>query len=75
MMPLCTSAMSAADETCGWAFGSVGAPCVAHRVCAMPQLPEGGPSNMAASSAAILPARLTTRSRPAWSTTATPAES
>src|SRR6478672_9466375 len=40
MIPLCTSAT---DPTmCGWALPTVGAPCVAQRVCAMPVVPCSG---------------------------------
>ena len=40
MMPLCTSATGPA--MCGWALPTVGAPCVAQRVWAMPMSPWSG---------------------------------
>ena len=39
MMPLCTTARPS-RETCGWALRSLGSPCVAQRVCAMPSWPR-----------------------------------
>ena len=43
MIPLCTTASVPSDDVCGCAFTSVGGPCVAHRVCAIPSLPFGAP--------------------------------
>ena len=74
MMPLWMTAMRSAQSRCGWALRSVGAPCVAHRVCPMPTDPAGAASLASAvSSSPSLPARFTTPSPP--SSTATPAES
>ena len=39
MMPLCTTAIAPVQSTCGWAFSSLGLPCVAQRVCPMPTVP------------------------------------
>ena len=36
-MPLCTTTMSPLQSRCGWAFSSVGRPCVAQRVWPMPK--------------------------------------
>jgi hypothetical protein len=74
MMPLCTTATSHFSSVCGWALRSVGGPCVAQRVWAMPNVPSTGRSPMAASSRAILPAALRV-STPWPFCTATPAES
>ena len=40
MMPLCTTATDSSVLRCGCALRSVGGPCVAQRVCAMPTLPR-----------------------------------
>ena len=73
-IPLWITATRPVQSRCGCALRSVGAPCVAQRVCPMPTEPAGGePSASAASSSASLPARFTTERPP--STTATPAES
>ena len=39
MIPLWTTATP--SYWCGWAFSSDGRPCVAQRVCPMPQVPRG----------------------------------
>ena len=41
MMPLCTSATRPWLPRWGWALTSLGAPCVAHRVCPMPVVDSG----------------------------------
>src|SRR3990172_4624680 len=46
----------------GWAFNSVGAPCVAQRVCAMPVAPESFCSPTWKASSATRPAERTRRS-------------
>ena len=74
MMPLCTSAIRS-PLVCGWALISLGAPWVAQRVWAIPVRPAIGPVSSADSSAATLPWRLHTRSLPAPSIIARPAES
>ena len=75
MMPLCTSATRRCAPLCGWAFTSLGAPCVAHRVCPMPTVAGGsGWSAIAFSRFASLPARLSDAIVPV-ATRAIPAES
>ena len=39
MMPLWTTTMRSLQSRCGWAFSSVGRPCVAQRVWPRPYLP------------------------------------
>ena len=56
MMPLWMTAIRPAWSVCGWAFGVVGAPCVAQRVCPMPSVPRGIFSSSACSSMLSLPA-------------------
>ncbi len=50
MMPLWMTASFPPSARCGWAFWSVGPPCVAHRVCPIPVNDAG---NGSASSAAV----------------------
>ncbi len=40
MIPLWTTVIRPSSLDCGWAFSSVAGPCVAHRVCPMPTLPD-----------------------------------
>ena len=40
-MPLCATTMRPPQSVCGWAFSSVGRPCVAQRVWAIPVRPLG----------------------------------
>jgi hypothetical protein len=54
MMPLCTRAMLATDR-CGCALTVLGTPCVAQRVCAMPQSPASGVASSSASRSRTLP--------------------
>ena len=71
MMPLWTIAMPSC-EMCGCALRSLGTPCVAHRVCAMPRSPCVGSASSASCSLRTLP---TVRSRlmsPVPFSTATP---
>ena len=42
MMPLWTTTMRPVQSRCGWAFSSVGRPCVAQRVWPMPYSPSSG---------------------------------
>src|SRR4029078_6146936 len=72
MMPLCTTETS--SVMCGWAFASVGLPCVAQRVWPMPVSPSSGEDFTPASRLRSLPSA---RRRPSCpcSTVATPAES
>ena len=42
MIPLCTTTMRPVQSRCGWAFSSVGRPCVAQRVWPMPYSPSSG---------------------------------
>ena len=42
MMPLCTTTISPVQSRCGWAFSSVGRPCVAQRVWPIPYMPSIG---------------------------------
>ncbi len=74
MIPLWITATPPPQSTCGWAFRSVGAPCVAQRVWPMAVVPAiEEVSRSAESSSASFPARFTTR-RPSFRT-ATPDES
>ncbi len=74
MMPLWTSANRSSQPVWGWALAWVGAPWVAHRVCAIPIVPWGGSDSTNRSSSAILPGILATwRPRPLM--IARPAES
>src|SRR5918995_7497332 len=75
MMPLWTTASVFPQSTCGCALTSQGRPCVAHRVCAMPSVPDGDPTFAnCASRFEILPSALQI-SRPCPLIVATPAES
>ena len=74
MMPLCTTTMRPVQSRCGWAFSSVGRPCVAQRVWPMPYSPSSGLVAMTSSSRASLPALRRSSMLPSR-TTATPAES
>ncbi len=74
MMPLCVTAIVPPQSVWGWALASVGAPCVAQRVCAIAVWPSGRCPARRFSSTAILPGALCT-SRPESFTTASPAES
>ena len=75
MMPLCTMAMRPVQSRCGWAFLSVGAPCVAQRVWAMPVVPTRLAVAQRSSRTATRPAHLTPWSSPSVESTSTPAES
>ena len=75
MIPLCTRATRPAAPRCGWALRSLGAPCVAQRVCPMPVQASGsGWSASALSRFASLPARFSEAILPSC-TRAIPAES
>ena len=75
MIPLCTSATRPVPPGCGCALTSLGAPCVAQRVCPMPVEDSGsGSSAIAFSRLASLPARFAQEIVPS-ATRATPAES
>ena len=75
MMPLWMTAMRPDWSVCGWAFGVVGAPCVAQRVWPMPSVPVGmSASELPAPAPTSLPAAFMTL-RPVPLTTAMPAES
>ena len=56
MMPLWTTTIRPVQSRCGWAFSSVGRPCVAHRVWPIPYSPSSGLPAMTSSSRASLPA-------------------
>ena len=73
-MPLWTTATHPLESTCGWAFTSLGSPCVAQRVWPMPTLPDSR-FGSAPSSSRSLPSRLCTFRSPARLTSAMPAES
>ena len=80
MIPLCTRANWAVQSTCGWAFPSVGPPCVAHRVWPIPAPePRGAPSaRLPRSSSDRVPLAARARHRPSEAsgpTRAIPAES
>ena len=63
MMPLCTTTILPVQSRCGWAFSSVGRPCVAQRVCPTPYSPSTGSVSITCSSRLSLPAlRLTSMS-------------
>src|SRR5215207_5467795 len=75
MMPLWTTATDLSADRCGWAFRSVGPPCVAHRVCPMATVAAGScRSARTFSRFASLPAFFAEVSSPS-ATTAIPAES
>src|SRR5450759_4563503 len=74
MMPLWTTTMRPVQSRCGWAFSSVGRPCVAQRVCPMPYSPSRGLPAITSSRRASLPALRRSSIWP-FLTTATPAES
>ena len=74
MIPLWTTAMSPSHETCGCALQKLGAPWVAHRVCAMPSVPCTGAAATSVSSSTIFPAAFRV-STPLPFMIATPAES
>ena len=74
MMPLWTTTILPVQSRCGWAFSSVGRPCVAQRVCPMPYSPSTGSFRMAFSRLTSLPAERR-RLMPSGLTSATPAES
>jgi hypothetical protein len=61
MMPLCTTATVRAASVCGCALTSLGSPCVAHRVCAMPTVESTPASRVAASRFVTLPCFFITR--------------
>jgi len=62
-MPLCTTASEPSSEMCGCALASLGGPCVAQRVCAMPIVPAEFSSEHADVRLDTLPVRLTTEMR------------
>ena len=76
MMPLWMRAsLPSAPPRCGWAFWSVGPPCVAHRVWPMPVVAPGSASaSRAPRRFTSLPARFSVATPPSV-TSATPAES
>ena len=57
MMPLWTTTMRPVQSRCGWAFSSVGRPCVAQRVWPTPYRPSTGSSRIAFSRLIELPRR------------------
>ncbi len=63
MMPLCTMATAPSQSVCGCAFSTVGAPCVAQRVWAIP--PQQGPR--AGSSFGVLAPVIRPTWRKSWS--------
>jgi hypothetical protein len=73
MMPLWMTAMRFVPSQCGWAFLSLGSPCVAQRVWAIPGAPLNRDGS-SLSSSRTRPLHLAKRSSPAWAT-AIPAES
>ena len=75
MMPLCTSEIRPLQSLNGWALRSEGAPWVAQRVWAMPQVPGSGDFSAASASWDTRPLRLSRRMAPSGPTTAMPAES
>ena len=74
MMPLWTTTRRPVQSRCGWAFSSVGRPCVAQRVWPRPKAPSIGSALMASSSRESLPALRRSSISPSR-TTAMPAES
>ena len=74
MMPLWTTTIRPVQSRWGWAFSSVGRPCVAHRVWPTPYSPSSGSAWMASSRRESFPA-LRRREMTPCRTTATPAES
>src|SRR4029078_7000916 len=75
MIPLWTTTIRPVQSRCGWAFSSVGRPCVAQRVCPMPYSPATGFRRMGSSRLRSFPeARRTVRHFPPCRT-AIPAES
>ena len=74
MMPLWTTTIRPLQSRCGCAFSSVGRPCVAQRVCPMPNAPSSGCLASTSSRFESLPALRRICSSP-FCTTATPAES
>jgi len=74
MMPLCTTTIRPLQSWWGWAFSSVGRPCVAQRVCPSPQSPASGSRSRLADRFASLPAERRRTIEPSL-TTAIPAES
>ena len=56
MMPLCTTTIRPVQSRCGWAFSSVGRPCVAHRVWPTPYSPSSGSAWMTSSRRESFPA-------------------
>ena len=54
MIPLWTTTRRPVQSRCGWAFSSVGRPCVAQRVWPRPKSPSIGSARMASSSFAQL---------------------
>ena len=86
MIPLCTPTTSdstgpepepvALPETCGCAFLRLGSPCVAQRVCPMPQKPgTARPSSVISIRFFSLPVAFTTSASASPLRTASPAES
>ncbi len=75
MMPLWTMAMRPVQSRCGWAFLSVGAPCVAQRVWAMPVVPVRFAVLQRSARTETRPAHFTPWSSPSGESTSTPAES
>src|SRR6266850_337651 len=73
-MPLCTTTIRPLQSRWGWAFSSVGRPCVAHRVWPTPYIPSTGSNLMATSRFASFPAERRS-AMPSGLTSATPAES
>jgi hypothetical protein len=71
--PVVHTAIRPSVSVCGWAFASVGSPCVAQRVCPMPGAPLNR-AGQAGARSATRPCDLRILS-PLRLTTATPAES
>lgn len=74
MIPLWTTATFWSASRCGWAFSSLGAPWVAHRVCAMPVVPANR-LGMRDSSSRTRPLAFTVRRSPDLPVMTMPAES
>lgn len=76
MIPLWMTAIRPSQSACGWALRSVGAPCVAHRVCPIPAVAvAGGLETRMDRRLASFPALFSTIRSPSSPTRAIPAES
>ncbi len=75
MIPLWMTTIRPLASRWGWAFSSDGRPCVAQRVCPMPNRPGGGALASFSVRFPSLPSLRATRTSPSSPTTAMPAES